>query len=110
MQKSIDRSLFTATTLIVVVATLLGMMVIPDVMNDTSPHARPEMAIPAIQVFLVVHLLVAASLVWMIIMHVRGGKMNRTMLLITGIVLITLSLLLSDGAFTYLDHPDLWHT
>ncbi len=106
MQKELDRSLYMATTLIIVVAALLGMMVIPHVLADSSPHATPDTAVPVIRFFMIAHLLVAAAFAWTIIRNLNGVPMSPGLLLLAGLALILFGVLLVEGAFTYRDHPN----
>jgi hypothetical protein len=110
MKQLLDKRLFFATTSSAIVAVLLGCIVIPGVERDTSPHATPGIAVPALWVFVILQLLIAAGLVWTMFAAQRSGAMNRRWLLTAGLTLILTSLMLTDGALSYLDHPDLQRT
>jgi len=99
------RILYTGIGLIVAVAAILAIVVIPQVLSDTSPSADPGKAVPAISVIVVVHLLIVAALIWTIKVNNRGTKINKELLVAAGVAPMVLSLLILDGAFAYVDEP-----
>ena len=110
MEKSVNKRLLAGSTLVIAVAVLLIIIAIPEVITDTSPHALQEKAVPTLRVFAFLHLLAASFLIWMIAVDRRGGRMNMSLLLIVGILLIVFSLMLMDGVYAYQDHPNLQKT
>ncbi len=107
MKKSINRRLLAGCALVIFAAAFLAVIVIPDVIMDTSHHAWQERAVPALRALLIGHLLIAIYFMWMIAIDQRSGRMNVDLLLIIGLMLVVFSLMLIGGAFTYQDHPDL---
>ena len=99
------RILYVGTGLIIAVALILAFIVIPSVRMDTSPQATPEKAVPAIWVVVIIHLLIVAALIWTILVIQRVGRINKGLLIASGVVLILLGLIISDGASAYLGHP-----
>lgn len=99
------RILYVGTGLIIAATLILAFIVIPSVKMDTSPHATPERAVPAIWVVVIIHLLIVAALVWTIMVNKRGGQINKELLVAAGVIPILLSLVILDGAFAYLDQP-----
>jgi hypothetical protein len=99
------RLLYVSTVLITAVALILAIIVIPLVRKDTSPQATPEDAVPAIWVIIVVNLLIAAALVWTIVAKKRGSQINKELLVASGVIPVLLSLVILDGASSYLGQP-----
>lgn len=97
--------LYFATGLIAAVALLLVAVVIPYVFLDTYPGATPDRAVPAISITAIVHLLIAAALLWTLRVDKRGRRINKELLVASGIIPIVLGLIIIDGAFAYLEHP-----
>lgn len=97
--------IYFSAGLIIIVVLLLVAVVIPFVATDMKPSATPEKAIPAILVSAIFHLLVIAALLWTIRSHKRKDRINKELLVASGIIPIILGLILMDGAFAYLDHP-----
>jgi hypothetical protein len=100
------RILYVVSGFVITVVLILAVIVIPSVLMDTSPHATPESAVPAISVVVIIHLLIVAALIWTIIVKKRGGQINKELLVAAGVIPIILSLLILDGAFAYIDNPD----
>jgi hypothetical protein len=96
------RILYFGTLLIIAVSLILAFLVIPPVRMDTSPKATPEDAVPALWAIIIVHLLIVAALVWTIRVKKRGGLINKELLVASGIIPVLLSLVIMDGAFSYL--------
>lgn len=100
-----SRMIYLSVGLITIVVLLLLAVVVPFVATDMKPSATPEKAIPAILVSSIIHLLVVAALLWTIRAHNRKNRINKELLVASGILPIVLGLILMDGAFAYLDHP-----
>jgi len=85
---------------------ILAFLVIPSVIIDTSPQAEPEIAVPGILFVIIIHLVIIAALVRTILVNQRGGRINKGLLIGLGVLLVLLSLMVSDGASAFLNHTD----
>ena len=94
------RMLYLSMGLIFVVAVILVILVIP-------PSTLPEMAVIPTLVIAIIHLLIVVALIWTIRVNKRGGRINKELLVAAGVIPIVLSLLILDGAFAYIDDPDM---
>jgi hypothetical protein len=94
------RMLYLVIGLVISVAAILAILVIP-------PSKIPERAIIPIWVNVLVHLLIVVGLVWIINVHSRKGKVKTDLLAGSGFVLVLLSLLVLDGAFAYINDPNM---
>jgi hypothetical protein len=102
------RMLYTGSGLIVLSAIILAFIVIPSVRTDTFPRATPERAAMAFWVNVVIKLLIVAALSGIILAHHRGNKLNKGLLITSGVILALLGLSLIDAAFAFSDHgPDM---
>src|SRR3989304_8819064 len=100
------RILYVGTGLVIVVTLILAFLVIPSVIIDTSPQADPERAVPGILFVIIIHLVIIAALVRTILVNQRGGRINKGLLIGLGVLLVLLSLMVSDGASAFLNHTD----
>lgn len=100
------RILYIGAGLVILVILILAFIVIPSVINDTSPQAAPEAAVPGIIFVIIIHLLIVAAFVRIILVNRRGGHIEKGLLIGIGVVLILFSLMILDGATAYLGHPD----
>ena len=100
------RMLYMSIALLITIAIILAILVIPQVISDTSPSATPEYAVPAIVVNIIIQLLIVVALIWTIKVNNRGGKINKELLVGAGVTPIVLGLMMLDGGFAYIDHPD----
>ena len=96
-QISFSRMLYVGTGLIAAVAAILAILVIP-------PSTIPKPAIIPIWVIVIVHLLIIVALIWTIKVYKRGDDRKKLQIK-AGVILIALGLIISDGAFAYLDKP-----
>lgn len=94
------RMLYLSLGLISVVAVILAIVAI-------LPPAIPEMAVIPILIIVIVHLLIIVALLWTIRVDKRGCRINKDLLVAAGVIPIVLSLFILDGAFAYIDEPDL---
>jgi len=94
------RMLYLGIGLLTAVAAILAILVIP-------PSKIPEPAIIPIWVNVIVHLLIIVALIWIIKVNKRNGEIKTELLAGAGIVLIILSLLILDGAFAYINNPNM---
>lgn len=97
-QISFRRMLYAGTGLITAAVAILTILVIP-------PSAIPKTAMTPVWVMVMVHLLIIVSLLWIIKVNERGGRINKELLVTAGVILIALSLIILDGAFAYLGKP-----
>lgn len=102
-RKARERLLYIATGLVVLVITSISLWVIPQVINDTTPEARPEKAVPAFWVLMAIHLLIVAVLIMFIWLSRHGGRLRKIGLIIPGIIMILMSMILVDAASTYME-------
>lgn len=102
--KAWERMLYSGTGMVVFVILSIIIWVIPHVINDTTPGTTPERAVPAFWVLVAIHLVVLAVLIGKIVVSRRGGRFRKTWLVISGIILILISLPLLDAAGAYLGH------
>ena len=100
------RILYVGTGLVIVVTLILAFLVIPSVIIDTSPQADPERAVPGILFVIIIPLVIIAALVRTILVNQRGGRINKGLLIGLGVLLVLLSLMVSDGASAFLNHTD----
>lgn len=96
--------LFTATGLLILVILSIISWVIPHVIQDTTPGASPEKAVPAFWALISLHLVILAVLIGIIVVSRRGGRLRKAGLIIPGIILILMSMLILDAAGAYLEH------
>jgi magnesium-transporting ATPase (P-type) len=104
------RILYVAVGLVIMVILILVFFVIPHIRLDTSPHATPETAITGTFIVAGIHFFTIAFLIYSIMFSFREGHFENGFLITAGVVLILLSLMIIDGAFAYLGHPDLHST
>lgn len=100
------RILYVGTGLVIAVILILAFIVIPSVINDTSPHTSPKTAVPGIIFVIIIHLLIVTWFARTILVNKRGGLIGKGPLIGTGVVLILFGLLILDGASGYSDHTD----
>jgi Na+/proline symporter len=109
-RKARERLLYIATGLVILVILSIIIWIIPHVVQDTAHEAIPEKALPAFWVFIAIHLVLLAVLIWKILVSHRGGRLSKTGLIIPGIILILMSMLLIDEAGAYLEHqPEMFN-
>jgi hypothetical protein len=108
-RKALERLLYIASGLVILVILSNIIWVIPHVIRDTTPGARPERAAPVFWALVAFHLLILAVLIWKILISRRGGRLRKIGLIIPGIVLILMSMMLIDAAGDFLEHhPDMF--
>lgn len=94
------RMLYWSIGLIFIVAAILAIVVI-------FPPKIPDMAVIPVSVLAFVHLLIIIALIWTIRVNKRGGRINKELLVAAGVIPVILGLMNLDGAFAYIDTPDL---
>ena len=93
------RMLYVGIGLITAVAAILAFV--------ASYSALPEPAVTPTWVFSIIHLLIVVALIWTIKVNNRGGKINKELLVASGVIPLVLSFMMIDGAFAYIDDPDM---
>jgi hypothetical protein len=108
-RKARERLLYIATGLVILVILALIIRVIPHILNDTTPEATPEKAVPAFWVLISHTPDLLAVLIWKILVSRRGGRLRKIGLIIPGIILILMSMFMIDAAGAYLERqPDMF--
>ena len=86
---------------------ILMIVIIPGVLNDSSPNANPKRAVGGIQFFIIIHLfffLVYVRIIWQNRRTIRKSKEEYVGI---GILLIVLGLINLSGASAFLSHDDI---
>jgi hypothetical protein len=96
--------LYTATGLDILVTATLAAWVIPYVLNDPAPVVSPEMAATASWAIMAIHLIILAVLIRKIWVSRRGGRLRKAGLIVPGIILVLMSMVLTDAAGIYLEY------
>jgi len=102
----LNRFLYVGAGLVIVVALILAFLVIPSVIKDTSSQADPKTAVPGISFVIILHLIIAATLLRTILLNKRRGRIEKGLLIGLGVLLLLLSLMVLDGASAYKGHSD----
>ncbi len=100
-----DRIIFIAAG-VLLLSIILMIVIIPGVLNDSSPNAIPKRA-GGIRFFIIIHLfffLVYVRIIWQNRRTIRKSKEEYVGI---GILLIVLGLINSSGAFAFLSHDDI---
>ena len=83
---------------------LLMFVIIPGILNDTTPGAFPKRAVNAVSVQIAVHLVLFLAYIKIIWDIGRGNKKRDGAYLAVAIILMFAGLIFMDGAFAYLSH------
>jgi len=102
----LHRFLYFGVGLVIIVALILAFLVIPSVLKDTSSQADPKTAVPGISFVIMLHLVIAASLLRSILLNKRRVRIEKGLLIGLGVLLLLLSLMVLDGASAYKSHID----
>ena len=100
-----QRLMYISAGLVFLVVLLLGFAVIPHIRMDESITEFADGAIRGTFFVSLIHLLFLILLIGAIISSFRRGKAIKGLLIVSGIFLILLGLLISDGGFSYIDSP-----
>jgi len=92
-----QRVLYVLTGMIAAVAIFLASAVMPSNIEKS--------AITVTLVFVIIHLLIVALLIWIIKTKKSGGHRRRDLLVATGVISILFSLIILDGAFAFIHEP-----
>ena len=101
------KMLYVSVGLLGIVAAIIAFAVIPQVISDPSPSARPENAVPAFWVNVSFHLLAIIAIIWTIVLSIRARKINNELLVAAGIIPIILGFFLINAAVAYKNNPDM---
>lgn len=102
----LNRFLYVGAGLVIIVALVLAFLVIPSVIKDTSSQADPKTAVPGISFVIILHLIIAATLLRTILLNKRRGRIEKGLLIGLGVLLLLLSLMVLDGASAFKGHSD----
>lgn len=97
-------SLLVVAALLVVVAVVIAVGIIPPVKTDTSPHATPEMAVPAFWVNALLNLAVAVVLGVIGFRTTGRSRWSTIVLWSAGLLTLLFAFALNDAAFAYQGH------
>lgn len=104
----LQRILYTGTILVLLVPIISTVIVIPSIILDKTPGASPGSAIFGTTVILVLHLPILIALRAAIIATKRGSRLKNFVFVTSGIGLIFLGLMISDGAVAYARHVEMY--
>ncbi len=93
--------------LVILTTLILAFIIIPGHFVDKTPGLQLGLAVKMLIVIIILHLLICYAFGKMIIVNKRGGRLNKTIFIITGIGLLILGLFLSDGAFAMSGHANM---
>jgi len=92
---------------ILLLSIILIIIVIPGILNDTSPNASPERAVTGILLALGFRLIIFMGYLKIIRDNRRGSKNRKTAYIVLGILLMFFGLIYMDGAFAFLSHENM---
>ena len=93
--------------LVIFTTLILAFIIIPGHFVDKTPGLQLGWAIKMLIATIILHLLICYAFWKMIIVNKGGGRLNKIVFIITGIGLLILGLLLSDGAFAMSGHANM---
>ena len=102
-----NRIQYVGAGLVIFTTLILAFIIIPGHFVDKTPGLQLGWAIKMLIVTIILHLLICYAFRKMIIVNKGGGRLNKIVFIITGIVLLILGLLLSDGAFAMSGHANI---
>lgn len=92
---------------ILLFSILLMIIVLPGILNDTSPHANPKGAATGILIAILIHLIIFIGFIKVIRANRHGSKKRRGEYLGIGILLLIFGFIYMDGAFAFLNHQNI---
>jgi hypothetical protein len=104
----LQRILYTGTILVLLVALISTVIVIPFILQDKTPGATPENAVFGITIIIALHLPFLVAFGVAIVTSKRGGHLKDIVYIASGIGLIILGLMISDGAVAYARHVEMY--
>lgn len=102
-----NRIPYIGLGLVILTVLILAFIIIPGLVSDKTPGLQLGAAIKMIIVTIILHLLVCYAFREMIIVNKKGGRLNKTVFIISGTGLLILGLFLSDGAIASLGHANM---
>jgi hypothetical protein len=96
--------LYIAAGLEMLVIISITTLVIPFAQRNPAPMEIPEMTVTTFWIFTAMHSIILAILVQKIWTCRRGGRLGKAGLILPGIVLVLMSMVLTEMADVYLDH------
>ena len=101
-----ERILVNAAAFLLL-SIILMIVIIPGVLNDTTPRANPIGAVSGISIALIIRLVIFLGYVRIIRQNRRAIRKKKGEYLAIGILLIVFGLIYLDGAFAFLSHDDI---
>lgn len=102
-----NRIQYIGAGLVIFTTLILTFIIIPGHFIDKTPGLKLGLAIKMLIVIIALHLLICYAFREMIVVNKRGGHLKKIVFVITGIGLLILGLLLSDGAFAMSGHANM---
>lgn len=93
--------------LVILTTLILTFIIIPGIVVNKTPGVAHEGAVIAIAVVIILHLLIVYAFREVIIVNKRGVRLKKIVFIITGIGLLLLGLVISDGAFAFSGHTNM---
>ena len=100
----VQRRILITVAGIVLLSVALMIIIIPSVLQDTSPNATPKNAAIAVFVGMILHLVILYGYFTAIRANKRGRPADKGLNIGLGILLLFFGLVIMDGAFAFLDH------
>ena len=100
----VQRRILITVAGIVLLSVALMIIIIPSVLQDTSPNATPKNAAIAVFVVMILHLAILYGYFTAIRANKRGRPADKGLNIGLGILLLFFGLVIMDGAFAFLDH------
>ena len=102
--------LFTATALETLVTASLAAWVIPHLLHETLPESSFVISVPVLWVVAGLHLAILAVLIAKVWAIRRGVRLRKSGLIVPGIILVMMSMVLTDAAGVYMEHQPFIHS
>jgi uncharacterized membrane protein HdeD (DUF308 family) len=102
-----DKRILIIAAGILLLSIILMIIVMPGILNDTSPNASPKSAVTAILLAILIHLIIFIGYIKIIRNTRRSRNKRKGEYLAIGILLIFFGLIYMDGAFAFLSHENM---
>jgi hypothetical protein len=102
-----DKRVLIIAAGILLLSIILMIIVIPGILNDTSPTADPKSALTGILLALLIHLIFFIGYIIIIWDTKHSSNKRKGEYLAIGILLIFFGLIYMDGAFAFLSHENM---
>lgn len=99
----VQRRILITVAGIVLLSVALMIIIIPSVLQDTSPNATPKNAAIAVFVVMILHLAILYGYFTAIRANKRGRPADKGLNIGLGVLLLLFGLVIMDGAFAFLD-------